>query len=137
MNAQQAIIIAEAARWIGTPYHHSADVIHEGVDCAMLPVRVFCDLGIVPPFDPRPYPPDWHLHRSVERYLVWVEKFATRHDEPQPADLALFKVGRCLSHGGIVTSKTQMIHACIDAGRVVRADLSGWAHRCAGYWRIV
>jgi len=51
-----ARVLDEARAWIGTPYHHAADKKGVGVDCAMLPVRVYCDLGIVPMFDPRPYP---------------------------------------------------------------------------------
>ena len=35
----------------------------------MLLVRVYCDLGLVEPFDPRPYTRDWFLHRNEERYL--------------------------------------------------------------------
>lgn len=136
MILRQVIIVAKAEQWLGTPYHHGADVLGHGVDCAMLPVRVFCDLGIVPPFDPRPYPPDWHLHRSAERYLTWVETYANKVPEPEAGDLALFRVGRCLSHGAIMTSATTMIHACIDAGKVVRADLDGWRSRLAGFWRV-
>ena len=57
--------------WIGTPYHHAADVKGRtgGVDCAMLLVRVYCDRGLVEKFDPRPYTRDWFLHRNEERYL--------------------------------------------------------------------
>ena len=65
----RAAVVAEARSWIGTPYHHAADVKGHGVDCAMLLVRVYCDLGLIEPFDPRPYTRDWFLHRSEERYL--------------------------------------------------------------------
>ena len=65
-------IIAEARRWIDTPYHNGADIRGAGVDCGMLIVRVFVDTGLCAPFDPRPYPPDWHLHRGDERYLGFV-----------------------------------------------------------------
>src|SRR5271165_4615237 len=62
-------VVAAARSWIDTPYHHAADVKGAGVDCAMLLVRVYVDLGLVEPFDPRPYPRDWMMHRSEERYL--------------------------------------------------------------------
>ena len=68
-KARRRRVVAAARSWIGTPYHHAADVKGAGVDCAMLLVRVFCDLGLVEPFDPRPYTRDWHLHRGEERYL--------------------------------------------------------------------
>lgn len=132
-------IVAEAQRWIGTPYRHSADVFGVGVDCAMILVRVFCDLGLVPEFDPRPYATDWHLHRSEEKYLGGVMRYAVKVDEPQPGDVALFKFGRCLSHGGIVdqiTPEITMIHADLNAGCVERTEVRRWADRLAGYWRV-
>ncbi len=69
VSAQRAAVVAAARAWIGTPYHHMADIKGVGVDCAMLLVRVYCDLGLVERFDPRPYTQDWMLHRNEERYL--------------------------------------------------------------------
>lgn len=131
-------IIAWAYRWIGTPYHHMGDVWGPkgGVDCAMLPVRVFCDMDIVPQFDPRPYPHDWMLHRSEERYLQWVEQFADCSDVGEPADLCLFRHGRTLSHGGIVCEPGYMIHADLHAGKVERCEIARFQDRLAGYWRV-
>ena len=96
-------MVAEARSWVGTPYHGCADVKGAGVDCGMLLVRVFVDLGLTEPFDPRPYPSDWHLHRSEERYLGFVFERGREVAEPQPGDVAVFRYGRCYSHGGIVT----------------------------------
>jgi cell wall-associated NlpC family hydrolase len=45
--SQRAAVVAEAKTWIGTPYHHAADVKGHGVDCAMLLVRIYGDLGLV------------------------------------------------------------------------------------------
>lgn len=132
-------LCAEARSWLDTPYHHAGAVKETGVDCAMLLVRVFVDTGLVPPFDPRPYPPDWHLHRSAERFLGWIDQFAQRVDAPRPGDVALFKFGRCVSHGGIVETiapEPVMIHADLSAGRVCRCEVSRFADRLAGYWRL-
>jgi NlpC/P60 family putative phage cell wall peptidase len=139
MTTNQEAIVAEARRWLGTPYRHQGAVLGYGVDCAMILVRVYGDLGLIPSFDPRPYPTDWHLHRSEERYLGWVTKYARQVDEPEPGDVALFRFGRCLSHGGIVEAATPeitMIHADLKAGRVERAEVRRWSERLAGYWRI-
>ena len=70
--AQRAAVVAEARKWIGTPYQSAQDVRGCAVDCGMLLIRAFVDAGLVEPFDPRPYPPDWHLHRSEEKYLGFV-----------------------------------------------------------------
>jgi hypothetical protein len=100
---QRDSIVAEARRWIGTPYHNGADVRGAGVDCGMLIVRVFVDTGLTPAFDPRPYPPDWHLHRGEEKYLGFIFDHCIEVDVPGPGDVVVFRYGRCYSHGGIVT----------------------------------
>ncbi|MDE1988904.1 MAG: hydrolase [Betaproteobacteria bacterium] len=131
-------IIREAESWLDPPtlYHHAADIKSVGVDCAMLLVRVFCDLGLAPAFDPRPYPHDWMLHRSEERFLGWVEQFAVRVDEPAPGRVAIFRFGRCASHGGILCDGGMMIHADLRAGRVIRSELATYAHRLHSIWSV-
>ncbi|QGM45840.1 hypothetical protein [Methylocystis heyeri] len=111
------LIVAEARSWIGTPYHNCADIKGVGVDCGMLLVRVFVDLQLVAPFDPRPYTHDWHLHRGEERYLQSLLAHARRIDSPLPGDVMLFRVGRCYSHGGIVAQSDPLtiIHASFPA----------------------
>jgi NlpC/P60 family putative phage cell wall peptidase len=114
-------IVAEARSWIGTPYHHMADIKGVGVDCGMLLVRVFCDLGLVESFDPRPYTYDWMLHRSEEVFREKLLARATKVERPQPGDVILFRVGRCYSHGSIVTKPDPLtvVHAVLQYGRVV------------------
>ena len=47
--------------------HNCADIKGVGVDClGMLLVRVFVDLNLCPPFDPRPYPVDWHFQVAAK-----------------------------------------------------------------------
>jgi len=110
---QRGAVVAEARKWLGTPYHNCADVRGAGVDCGMLIVRVFVDTGLCEPFDPRPYPPDWHLHRGEERYLGFVFDRCAEVPAPRRGDVAVFKIGRCYSHGGIVTGDAPLtiVHA--------------------------
>ncbi len=119
--AQREDVVAEARSWLGTPYHHAADVKGHGVDCAMILVRVYCDLGLVEPFDPRPYTRDWFLHRNEERYLGFL--FARSHEVRSPGlgDIILFRVGRCFAHAGIVSRVRPLaiIHAFSNAGCVI------------------
>jgi NlpC/P60 family putative phage cell wall peptidase len=123
---ERAAVVAEARRWIGTPYHHAADIRGAGVDCGMLIVRVFVDLGICRAFDPRPYTPDWHLHRSEERYLGFVFDRCKEVEEPQQGDVVVFRYGRCFSHGGIVTQAQPLtfVHAYRQARCVIEEKLS-------------
>ena len=124
-NDQRALIVTEARSWLGTPYHHAADVKGAGVDCAMLLVRVFCDLGLVPPFDPRPYTRDWFLHRSEERYLVALLAHAREVCAPGLGDIVLFRMGRCFGHGGIVSrlEPLSLIHAFAGTRCVVEDSI--------------
>jgi len=128
-------VVAEARSWIKTPYHHLADVKGVGVDCAMLTWRVFSDLGYIDVPDPRPYPPHWHLHRSEEKYLLNFETWAFPVDEPQPGDIALFRFGRTVSHSGIVTSPTTMVHSYLGLG-CWEDDLRSHQARFHSYWSI-
>ncbi len=125
---ERARVVAQARRWIGTPYHPAADVLGAGVDCGMLIVRVFVDTGLVPPFDPRPYPPDWHLHRSEERYLGFVLDHAGEvpFAEAAAGDVIVFRYGRCHAHGGIVTGADPLtlVHAFSPARAVVEEALA-------------
>ena len=136
-------VIAEARLWIGTPYHEQADVRGAGVDCGMLIVRVFVDSGLVPPFDPRPYPSDWHLHRSEEKYLGFVFNHCTEVATPAPADVAVFRFGRCWAHGGIVTiaEPLTIVHAfsparCVVEEQVARNSALTDTHRAPRFFRL-
>jgi len=119
-------VVSAARLWLGTPYHHAADIRGVGVDCAMILVRVFCDLGLVQPFDPRPYTKDWMLHRDEEKYLGFLLQSAREVERPEPGDVMLFRVGRCFSHGGIVTEANPLtiVHAYAPARCVLEEEVA-------------
>ncbi|QAY96714.1 hypothetical protein CWB41_14040 [Methylovirgula ligni] len=123
---ERARVVAEARKWIATPYRNCADIRGVGVDCGMLLVRIFVDTGLCAPFDPRPYPPDWHLHRSEERYLGFVDTHMREVQAPQPGDVVVFRYGRCYSHGGLVTvaDPLTLLHAFWPARCVLEERLS-------------
>jgi len=139
-------VVASARSWLGTPYHHAADVKgrNGGVDCAMLLVRVFCDLDLVTPFDPRPYTHDWFLHRNEERYLGFLLARSHEVRMAKEGDIALFRIGRCYGHGGIVSRAEPLtiVHAFANARCVVEdviesnAELSARfkTAKFASYW---
>lgn len=117
----QAAVLAEARTWLATPWHHEGRVKAAGVDCAMLLVCVFEAVGAIPHIDPRPYPIDHMLHSDQERFLGWLGRYAdpVTTGDPQPADVVVYRVGRCFSHGAIVTQWPQIIHAFRDERAVV------------------
>lgn len=111
IQEQRQAVLAEARRWLGTPYHHRGRIRGVGVDCAMLPAEVYAACGLIPKVAIAYYPPDWHLHRGGERYLGHVLANAHPVLRPMPGDLCLWRFGRCLAHGAIVVSWPVVIHA--------------------------
>ncbi len=121
-DPRRAAVIAEAEGWLGTPYHHMARVRGVGCDCLTLLATVYRAAGVVPAIEIPHYPPDWHLHRTNELYLEGLLRYGTEIAAgPQGGDVALFRFGRCFSHGAIVTDWPYVIHAW-HAGGVMRSD---------------
>jgi cell wall-associated NlpC family hydrolase len=119
MTHQKRTEIIRAAReWLGTPYHHCARIKKAGADCAMFPLAVYQECGILPAdFQPPSYSMQWHLHRSEEMYLQTIAPFVQeKKDAPLPADFVVFKFGRAFSHGAIVVEWPLIIHSYIPHG---------------------
>jgi cell wall-associated NlpC family hydrolase len=125
--AARAAFINEALSWVGTPFQDCADVKgpHGCVDCAMLLVRSAVDTGRFPPFDPRPYPPRWHLHRGEERFIGWIAGTlgAAEVVAPRVGDVVLWQFGRCFSHGAVLINATEVVHAYYAAGTTLVSRL--------------
>lgn len=123
---QRAAVVAEARKWVRTPYHAGADVLGAGIDCGMLLVRAFVDSGLVAPFDPRPYPQDWMMHNDGERYLGFVGDLCREVAAPGLGDVAVFRYGRCYSHGGVITAldPLKIVHAYAQRRAVVEDELT-------------
>ena len=124
--SRRAMIVAEARKWLKTPYRPMGDIKGAGVDCGMLLVRVFVDTGLCAPFDPRPYASDWMLHRSEEKYLGFIFDRTAEISAPGLGDVMVFKFARCYSHGGIVTSlkPLRIVHAFKPAGAVIEDNVA-------------
>ena len=117
---QRDAFVAEARSWLGTPFRDQGDVKGKNgaVDCAMLLVRSAQACGLIDvAFDPRPYPPQWHLHRDEERFLNVIARLIAARGRgaevgnttglpaealAKAGDVIVYRVGRCFSHGGIV-----------------------------------
>lgn len=139
----RARILAEARSWLGTPYRHMGRLKGRagGVDCAQLVWAVYFNAGLTPFLPLENYPPDFMLHRDTERYLGIVLERAREVAAPQPADVALYRIGRCFAHGAIVMAPgwPLILHANMAARAVVlgRGDegrLKGRALRFFSRW---
>jgi cell wall-associated NlpC family hydrolase len=128
-------VLHEARSWLRTPYAPDQRVKGAGVDCAQLPAAVYHACGLIPYIPIEYYPPDWHLHRSEERYLSKVLEHADEIEGPPLwADFALWHVGRCWAHGAIVVAWPRIIHAIVGQGVVIgdaARDCLGRNHRLA------
>ncbi len=116
---QRAIVCAEAAAWIGTPWQHSARVKGAGVDCAQLLIAVYSSVGLIDAFDPGAYAVDHMMHSSEPVFERWCRSLASEVGQPQPGDVVLWKLGRCFSHAGIVIEwPGRVVHAYRPYGLV-------------------
>lgn len=132
-------IVAEARRWIGTPYVHQASCIGAGTDCLGLVRGVWREiLGPEPELVPH-YTPDWSepsreevLHDAATRWLV-----------PKPlgsdayGDVLLFRmVGNAVAkHLGIAAQKhgnLTFIHAYSGHSVVETSLTAPWARKIVG-----
>lgn len=124
----RAAIVAEASRWLGTPWHHMARVRGAGVDCIQFLAAVYHACSLCPDIDTGDYPPDWMLHRSEERMLEGIRQYADEIESPhrpQVGDIVVYRFGHCYSHAGIVSGEREIIHAYLEEREVVRGDPEG------------
>jgi cell wall-associated NlpC family hydrolase len=125
---ERARVVAVARQWLRTPYRHASRVKGSGADCLTLLAEVFSEAGLISrPVIPY-YPHDWHLHRDAERYTAGLLQYT--HEitgPPLPGDIALWKFGRCFSHGAIVVEWPVIIHAYVGrACTIENADAAVW-----------
>jgi len=138
-EAERAAIVAEARTWLSTPWKHQADIKGVGVDCAMLPLAVAKKLGHVPgDYDPRPYPLNWFVHHEDELLIHQVERYAHRieREKLEPADLILYRFGKCASHAAIVIDGDYVIHAYAEQGNVTLQERRALERREHSYWSV-
>jgi cell wall-associated NlpC family hydrolase len=112
-------IVLEARSWIGTPFVHQGAVKGVGVDCLQLVIGVGKNVGVLPAdFEgPTSYPRGWFLRSS--RYLDDLQPYLEPVvGEPQPGDVALFRIGRAPAHSAIVTAWPRIVVADPEQGVV-------------------
>jgi NlpC/P60 family putative phage cell wall peptidase len=128
--------VAEARRWIGTPYRHQASARGAGADCLGLIRGIWRALHGCEPEAVPPYTEDWSEPAREE--LLW--QAALRHlvpaavGQPAPGEVLLFRMraGTVAKHLGLMSrggGEAAFIHAYSGHG-VVESPLSApWARR--------
>lgn len=111
----RAAIVAEARRWIGTPYAHQASLCGVGADCLGLVRGVWRTVIGEEPERAPPYTPDWAEALSEETLL----ETARRHlveiaiGEAREGDVLLFRMGlgAPAKHVAVVSGVERILHA--------------------------
>lgn len=140
MAAFNEEIIAEARRWIGTPFHHQASACGVGTDCLGLIRGIWRALYGDEPEIPPPYAPDWAeataretLLGAARRNLIEVSPM-----DAEPGDVLLFRLRRTgpARHCGVMSAPDHMIHAW--SGRAVTEVPfdTPWRHRLSHAFRF-
>lgn len=114
-------VVAEARRWIKTPFHDCCDAIHgQGVDCAHLAYQIYRNVGLVPEIKIPPYSYQIMLNSSKELFIPIIEQCGGIEVlvPTGPGDIVLWKFGRSFSHGAIITVWPRVVHASRGAGGV-------------------
>jgi len=115
MSLARDAIVAEARRWLGTPYRHQASVIGVGADCLGLMRGVWRGVIGAEPEKTPAYTPDWAEALGEESLL----DAARRHmaeiavGAACAGDVLLFRMalGSPAKHAAIVSGADRIIHA--------------------------
>lgn len=136
MSAMGAAAVAEARRWIGTPYVHQASARGAGADCLGLLRGVWRALYGDEPEAVPPYTPDWSEPQGDE--VLWQAARRVLIEKPPeagaPGDVLLFRMraGTVAKHLGLQGrggTGPSFIHAYSGRG-VVESPLSApWVRR--------
>ena len=140
----QSRVVAEARRWIGTPYVHQASRLGAGADCLGLVRGVWRAVVGAEPEAPGPYSADWAEASREERLMA----AAARHlvlvppDRAEPGDVLLFRMreGGAAKHLGILTTRGlrrgRMIHAYSGHAVTESTLTEAWVRRLAAVFRF-
>lgn len=132
-------VVAEAMRWVGTPYRHQGANRGAGADCLGLVRGIWGALYGGEPGPVPPYRADWRdagigdaLEVAARRYLV------EQAGAARAGDVVLFRLmrHRPARHCGVMVSAERFVHAQEHLGVVEMAMSESWARRVAGVFRF-
>ncbi|MEO3387837.1 NlpC/P60 family protein [Mesorhizobium sp. CAU 1741] len=128
--------LAEATRWLGTPYRHQGSTRGVGCDCLGLVRGIWRALYGCEPATPGPYAPDW-AEAGGRDLLFDAARTHCRQkpqDEARPGDVLLFRwrPHYPAKHLGILASSDSFIHAYEGHAVMVSTLVPQWRRRIAG-----
>lgn len=128
-------VVAEARRWIGTPYVDQQSLCGVGCDCLGLVRGVWREVVGPEPTAVPPYSRDWGETGSVEVMmdgaLRWM--LPTPLEAAQAGCVVLFRMRSwaIAKHCGILTGEGTMIHARERLGVIEEQFHGSWQRRAA------
>lgn len=129
------LIVAEAQKWLGTPYRHRASTLGAGCDCLGLLRGVWRGLYGAEPTRVPLYRQDARDGEAGDALEVAAQRFlVTAGDEIAAGQVALFRLSGMAHarHCGIFVTSTRFVHAQEHLG-VVEANLTdAWARPLVG-----
>ena len=131
-----SLVLTEARRWIGTPWHHRAAKPGLGCDCYGQLRGMWDSLIGIGALPLPPYRPGWVDTSTGEQFLnVMHEHFVMQHLTTRtPGTVLIFRMRADVParHCAVLIDESSMIH-CTEALGVHIATLSRpWARRAVG-----
>ncbi len=134
MIAQE--VLAEAERWIGTPYRHGASTRGVSCDCLGLVRGIWRALYGCEPERAGTYARDWAEVSTGDPMLEAAARHMNRRVSPaaMPGDLIVFRwrAGLAAKHLGIMAHDNRFIHAYQGHSVMASALVPQWRNRIAG-----
>ncbi len=132
--------LAEARKWLGTPYQHQASLCHIGCDCLGLVRGIWRSLYGSEPFAVPTYSVHWAEVGKDETLLLAAQEYLTRLpvEDAKPGDVLLFRFSahHIAKHCAILSASQRIIHAysgyCVSETSLT----SWWQRRIAAAFRF-
>ncbi len=125
------MVVAEARKWIGTPYKHQHSTMDHGCDCLGLVRGIWRN---VVGSEPRPVPSyssRWDEVDKTEILLNTVKDLFDETDVPQTGDVLVFRTRRGVvaKHCAIMTEHNRMVHSYNNIGVMECYIVPWWKSR--------
>ncbi len=138
---RQAMLRAEAASWVNTPFRVHAAVKGAGVDCVRMVAEIMVACGVIPGYTFPRYSLDWAKHQDRSLVLEWLAScpcvaLVPDGEPPQFGDVLCFKIGRCVQHAAVALDLPLFVNA-VEGARVSISQINDptWSKRLACVYR--
>ena len=137
---QRQSVVDEVLTWQKTPYHPEARLKGAGVDCGMLILQTFENVGLIPHVEIPHYSIDIACHSDNPMYLNKIKEYA--HEvtgrEPLPGDVFVYKFpdAKVPHHAAIYIGDGVMVHSYLRRG-VEQSNCRGYKKYlvgCYSFW---